>query len=191
MVNSSTLYTKTEHPHCKTNLSNRISAYSRYIEQFADTFPTIPEDVLTCIFRALSTVHFHTVYRCKPTAVVNILRQHGYVNLCYAAMRITMLFNGHTIPVLDSVLRARLVGRFGVLFRCSMLPTYTYKLPSFEIITHCCLRFEHRHDLTGYFSLNKTISVLEAVNKKIEILIELAAKIDSVYDWKCYHLRLH
>jgi hypothetical protein len=168
---------------CTAYPTTKILAYNRYLEQFSETFPTIPTDVMNCLYRSLSVIHSTTPHRCRPTPVANILRINGYIAWCHAATRISFHFNGQHIPVLTTLIIERLSKRFKVLFRASTLPQYVTKLPSFEILTHCMLRLDGHHVLARSFQLNKTGVALHAVNERIQHLISIACKIDTEYSW--------
>lgn len=148
----------------------RVPLYRRFITQFADTAPNIPQAVLQTLYQHLANIHLQNSVRCRPTPVANILRRNKLASWAPSAVRIAKMFNGEPIPTFSPTLINALEQRFRHIFLIAN--TIKQKLPSFTFLTHVFLRFEKQIALASVFNIHKSKNVISRNYNVIYKLIQ-------------------
>jgi hypothetical protein len=148
----------------------RSPLYRRFLNQFSVKATPIPEDIFSCIYNHLASIHMHTTYRAKPTPISVILRKNGHGLWAGHALRITMMFNGETVPVLEETLIDRLVKRFSIICKVAEV-TPNARAPNSDFITANLLALELRPDLANLFRNHRTRSVLIEADRRLQNLL--------------------
>lgn len=164
-----------------SDVRKRVSSYSRFIEQFGEHQPDIPDEVMSVIYNDLSTVHLMSSVRCRPTPIATILRNHGYLKWVPFANVISRQFNGQECPRLSASLLQKLRARFELI--SSITTEQQRKSLSVDLVTSICLRAEGYPELAQMFSLIKTRHVASVNSERVRAIIEQAKKLNSSIDW--------
>ena len=160
---------------CSTTIRNgRVSLYRKFLQQFSEDSPSIPEEVFATIYLNLSSIHMLTSFRCKSVPVTDILRNNNYKEWISHSSRITMLFNGEKIPSINNDLFQRLYIRFD---HVSQIVSSNVKLLPFEILTHVFLTLEKENTLAGHFLLPRSHTVLVNMLLRVKNMCESCKKI--------------
>lgn len=156
----------------------RSPLYRRYVEQFGDRIEQIPTSVMQVLYKYLSTIHLQNSIRCRPTPVANVLRSNGLTHWTRYATRISMMFNGEPIPVMDDALIERLVHRFDAVF--AQASRDKQRLPSFTFVTNVFLRIEGHSHLADAFPVHKTTNILQRTYQQLRGIIEKIPPSDEI-----------
>ena len=166
--------------------NGRLTLYKKFMYQFAEDVPEVPEEVFAVIYNNLSSVHMLTSFRCKSVPVTDILRNNNYKEWISQSMRITMLFNGEKVPCINTQLLQKCLTRFE---HVSLITLNDVKLLSFEILTHVFLTLENEKVIAGLFLLPRSKNVLINMIARIKIMCEACKKV-YIENWDYSHALL-
>lgn len=154
----------------KNNPYERGPLYRKYLMQFHESIPDLPDDVINIVYRNLSKVHIMLSSRVKPTPICQILRQEGLQKWAPMAVRIAKIINCEPIVKLSSELIDRLVLRFNKIAQAFSLTKKKErkKIMNFEFLTKQFLIMENRPDLSEWYNLHKTRTVLFSADTRFE-----------------------
>ena len=147
------------------------------------TRPDIPEDVMLLLYRELSYIHLMSSTRSRPATVADTMRNNGYSHLVPHAVRISRMYNGEDIPVIQLEEMERLVYRFRVLLR-SFGDESRRNLFVFEILAALVFRAEGRNDLVDVVLEHKSKALSKLGDPKLVALIHRAEKTDPALSWE-------
>lgn len=158
------------------SLVARVEQYRRWLQQFLDTAPPTPSEVMELLYRQLSFVHIVSSAKCRPTPVAHILRQHGFKDHAANAVRISREYNGLPVLVIDILMLERMVERFTAMSVLEMNHPHKKKLYTFEFLSALAAWAEGREDLASTVCLQKTRNILKLCDYRIrDILRGVAA----------------
>lgn len=169
--------------HKKDPVHHRTSAFRRYLAQFAVNRPEIPEDVMLMLYQELSYIHLLSSTKSRPATVSDTLHVNGYSHLVPNAVRISRMYNGEPIPILELDQMDRMVKRFTVLLR-SFGEETKRNLFVFEVLAALIFRAEGRPDLVDVVLEHKSKVLSKLGDIKLVDLIARARQTDPTFSWE-------
>ncbi len=160
-----------------------FNTYRKYVMQFAPDACNIPKHVWKLLSESFASIHLLSSLRCKPVPVTKILKDNNLQMYMSQSVRITKLFNGDPIPILEMDLITRLLQRWKEIHDVAVLAPDIKGLPGVEMLTHVFLLAEDRADLASAFTTHKTNNVSATQTHKFSQLIEKCAR-TSTLKWK-------
>ena len=179
-----------EQPMTTTNKKNITSnnirtkkktTYSRFIMQFIDTRPDIPNNVMRLVYDQLSTIHLLSSIRCRATPVASILRSHNLLEWVPYATVISRQFNGQWSPRIPKKIIHAVIERFDLITRVTT--DKERKTLGVDLLTSTCLAAEGELKFSRAFSLMKTRSVMRLSSTRLREAITRAEIIEPSVDW--------
>ena len=170
---------------------DRSVGYRKFLDQFSENAPTIPTEIMSCIYKYLATIHILSSIRCRSYThreypPIPWLRFLGQLR----ALKYADNSTANPIPTLSSQLIDNLVARY-VLF--SQLSDGNEQIDKkktfgFELITSLLLRYEDQDDVARQFALHKTRDVLRVASSRFRaIVLEIQKRHpDSKINWDRY-----
>lgn len=146
---------------------NRCTLYRKYIEQFYEQAPPIPQVVISTICRELFNVHIMCTNKCRPTPVANILRMTNNSQWVSYAVKITRLINNDPPVVFSGDLINRLHLRCSILSSLDNEDGLKCKFMNFEFLTKQFLCMENELQLAQAFHAHKTPEVLHRAENRL------------------------
>ena len=168
--------------HKKDPVHHRTAAFRRYLSQFAVTRPEIPEDVMLMLYHELSYMHLMSSTKSRPATVADTLHVNGYSHLVPHAVRISRMYNGEPIPVLELDQMDRMVRMFTVLLR-SFGDEKKRNLFVFEVLAALIFRAENRSDMVDVVLEHKSKVLSKLGDSKLVALIKRAKQTDPSFGW--------
>ena len=156
-------------------------SYNRFINQFLDTRPEIPERVMGLIYNQLSTIHLLSSVRCRSTPVTSILRAAGETDWLPFSTVISREFNGQCSPRLTQLTIDNIIARFKVI--TSVTTDKQRKSLGIDMLTSICLQAEGLEAAASCFVLMKTKAVLRLSGKRLMEAIDMAKLKNPKIDW--------
>jgi hypothetical protein len=148
----------------------KIDTFREYLQQFADTAPDIPVELLNACYIQHMTKHVPG-QTARPTALVALLKgKKQYSEWVSSAHRISMLYNGRTPPSLPGKVIDTLVERYTTIIEAQERSTVPRKSLTPDTVTWVLLRMLGHHDLAKAFALPKTRTVLRSTYERIALL---------------------
>jgi hypothetical protein len=143
--------------------TQRVPMYQKYLKQFDENAPDIPQNVLDVVYHSLSKVHIMHRSKAKHTPIRQILREAGLHQWAPYAIRISKIVNNEFLVTLPSEVVERLLLRFQKV----MQATDSKKVRNLQFLTQQFLRMDGRHDLAEWFSCHKTRTVLNKADSRL------------------------
>lgn len=176
--------------HVKSNKYEQAPLYRKYLMQWKEDVPDIPEEVMCVVYKKLSKVHIMSNASVKCTPIAQILRQNGFQMYAGMALRIAKIMNGEEIVKLNNETIERLVERFLIITCIDNLygdRSKGKKIINFEFLTNKFLLMEKKFDLAERFYNHKTRTVLNRADLRLQKCCDIieASKIND-WNWKVH-----
>lgn len=163
--------------------ANRSALFRKYLSQFLQDSPEIPQEVFHLLYQHLTHGHLHPNPRCKPTPVTSILKNSQFKDLCYMNVKISRMYDGMEVPVIDHDLLNEMVDMYNAIISMDLGKFYREKLYSFEFVAALIFFAKGRLDLCKLIQQNKNKKYFNFQDDAVQHIVSRAKEANPSMDW--------
>lgn len=163
--------------------ANRSTQFRRYLSQFLQNGPEIPQDIFQYLFTHFKHNHLHPMVRCKPTPVAAVLKNSPFREFCYMNVKISRIYDGLEVPVISKELLEEMVERYNIIIHLDIGEFYKQKLNSFEFVAALIFFALGRFDLCKLIQQNKNRRFFDFEDDAVQFIVSKAKEANDTIDW--------
>lgn len=187
--NTSSIYENDNEHHFQTDelyrkqIYRRKPLYQRFLQQYNQTVPDIPQNIYDIILKDLFKTHVFSSTKCRPTPIIAILRKHKQVQWIPYALKISRILNNDRRDVyLPDTVIDRLLERFSEIVTLTN-EDKKEKFLNYEFLTHQMLLMDNKPHHAALFKCHKTEGVYERSMSRLHILVAQLELCDTTFEW--------
>jgi hypothetical protein len=163
--------------------ANRSTQFRRYLSQFLEDSPAVPQDIFEYLFTHFKHNHLHPMVRCKPTPVASVLKCSPFRDFCYMNVKISRMYDGLEVPVISQKLLEEMVERYNIIIHLDLGEFYKQKLNSFEFVAALIFFALGRFDLCKLIQQNKNRRFFDFEDEAVQFIVAKAKEANDTIDW--------